>query len=45
LPGILATAYLARIARADNNPFDPRLTIGPLPRQFRLALSATLGRF
>ena len=45
LPGALATAYLARIDRADNNPFDPRLAIGPLPRQFRLALAAALGRF
>lgn len=45
LPGVLATAYLARIDRADHNPFDPRLAIGPLPRQLRLALSAALGRF
>ncbi len=45
LPGVLATAYLARIDRADNNPFDPRLAIGPLPRQLRLALAAALGRY
>ena len=45
LPGVLATGYLARIDRADHNPFDPRLVIGPLPRQFRLALSAALGRY
>lgn len=44
LPLVPAADYLARLARADHDPFTPRLEPGRLSRQIRLTRAAWLGR-
>lgn len=44
LPAVLADGYLQRIARAEHDPFDPRLAL-PRRRPVMLLLNALRGRF
>ncbi len=41
----LARAYLRRVARVGNNPFDPHVAMGPLARWLRVTWSAVSGRY
>ncbi len=44
LPATLATIYAARLRALDHDPYDPRLSIGPLGRQLRLWTASLIGR-
>ncbi|MDJ0951567.1 MAG: phytoene/squalene synthase family protein [Alphaproteobacteria bacterium] len=45
LPAILADRWLARLARADHNPFDPALAAGGADRVLRVGLAALRRRY